>query len=123
VRAALGLVVVAATISACGSSGPHRSSSTAATAGAPVIAVKLTDAGCEPSDFSLHPGTTVFSVTNAGTTKVKEMEITDQRGNVRGDVEGVGPGRSGSFVIDLKPGVYRVRCPEDSRKIGTLTVG
>jgi len=88
-----------------------------------VIAVTLSDAGCTPESFSLHPGTTIFSVTNSGSTDVEEMEIRDQQGHVRGDVEDVQPGETRSFVVDLPVGSYIVRCPEDATTGGTVTVG
>jgi iron uptake system component EfeO len=90
---------------------------------APTIAVTLTDAGCQPSSFDLPAGDVVFTVTNSGTTKVKEMEVQDANGHLRGDVEGVQPGQTRSFVVTLKLGnTYRVRCPEDAPTGGTITV-
>jgi iron uptake system component EfeO len=92
-------------------------------ANAVVTAVKLTDTGCDPEDFSLPAGSLVFSVTNSGTTKVKEMEIQDAGGGrVRGDIEGVEPGQTKSFVVDLPAGTYSVKCPQDASHSGTLTV-
>ncbi|HEV3231946.1 MAG TPA: cupredoxin domain-containing protein [Candidatus Dormibacteraeota bacterium] len=87
-----------------------------------MISVSLSDAGCRPQDFNLHPGTVIFAVSNAGSTKVEEMEISDGQGHVKGDVEGVAPGQSKSFVVDLKAGSYRVRCPQDAPTGGTITV-
>jgi iron uptake system component EfeO len=92
-------------------------------AGAVVTAVKLTDSGCDPENFSLPAGSLVFSVTNSGTTKVKEMEIQNAGGGrVLGDIEGVEPGQTKSFVVDLPAGTYIVKCPEDASHAGTLTV-
>jgi iron uptake system component EfeO len=92
-------------------------------ANAVVTAVKLTDSGCDPENFSLPAGSLVFSVTNSGTTKVKEMEIQDTGGGrVLGDIEGVEPGQTKSFVVDLPAGTYSVKCPEDASHAGTLTV-
>lgn len=88
----------------------------------PVHAVTLTDAGCNPENFTLHPGYHEFRVTNPGSKKVKEMEVQRADGHVFGDVEGVKPGTTRSFVVNLKVGSYRVRCPEDAPTGGTITV-
>lgn len=119
-------VAAALIVAGCGGGGATSASTAAAgtpTSATPVIAVKLSDAGCTPSSFSLHPGTIIFSVTNTGSTDVEEMEISDQQGHVQGDVEGVQPGTTRSFVVDLTQGTYRVRCPEDAPTGGTLTIG
>ncbi len=123
---ALAVIAAAGGLSAgCGSSGsgPAATSGPATpTSTAPVIAVTLSDQGCTPDSFSLHPGTTIFSVTNSGSTDVEEMEIRDQQGHVRGDVEGVQPGQTRSFVVDLPVGSYLVRCPQEATSGGTITV-
>jgi iron uptake system component EfeO len=114
----------AACMAGCGG-GTTPSGTTAAgtpTSAAPVVPVKLSDAGCTPSNFSLHPGTIIFSVTNTGSTTVEEMEVDDEQGHVRGDVEGVQPGQTRSFVVDLAAGTYEVRCPQQATTFGTLTV-
>jgi hypothetical protein len=120
VSAALCLAAVAG----CGSPAATSSAAATATAGAAAgIPVTLSDAGCTPNSFSLHPGSIIFTVTNSGSTKVEEMEVQDQQGHVRGDVEGVQPGQTRSFVLDLTAGVYNVKCPQDATVFGTLTVG
>ncbi len=114
-------------VAACGGSSAAGTPTAPATgtgaAEAQAIPVKLSDAGCTPSNFSLHPGTIIFTVTNTGSTKVEEMEVDDQQGHVRGDVEGVQPGQTRSFVLDLAAGVYDVKCPQEATVFGTLTVG
>jgi len=119
----LGLAALAS-LAACGDSTASPAPTLDPNAPPPTtIPVTLTDAGCSPQDFTLKPGTVVFAVTNPGSTKVKEMEIQDAAGHVRGDVEGVGVGTTRSLIIELKPGTYRVRCPEDAATGGTITVG
>jgi hypothetical protein len=88
----------------------------------PVYAVRLTDAGCEPNRFTVHPGLVEFRVTNGGTDKVEEMEVQTADGHVVNDVEGVRPGTTRSFVVKLRVGQYRMRCPEDAPTGGTITV-
>jgi hypothetical protein len=84
--------------------------------------VELTDAGCTPDNFTLSPGDIEFRVTNNASSKVKEMEVQSEAGHVIGDVEGVTPGHTRSFVVNLKVGTYRVRCPEDAPTGGSITV-
>jgi hypothetical protein len=50
------------------------------------------------------------------------MEVQDNNGHVRADVEGVTPGHTRSFIVQLKLGTYRVRCPETAPTGGTITV-
>jgi iron uptake system component EfeO len=116
-----GTAVAAMFISACGSS-DKPTARPSDDPGPPVVAVTLTDAGCVPDNFNLHPGDVEFRVTNSGTTKTKEMEVQDPDGHVRGDVEGVQPGKTRSFTMKLNVGTYRVRCPEDAPAGGTITV-
>jgi len=88
----------------------------------PFRSVELTDAGCTPDNFTLASGDIEFSVTNNASTKVKEMEVQSEDDHMVGDVEGVTPGHTRSFVVNLKVGTYRVRCPEDAPAGGSITV-
>jgi iron uptake system component EfeO len=119
-RASLALAlapVLAATLAACGSS------SDAAPAGTRKVAVKLTDAGCEPATMKLDAGPTSFEVTNAGTARVTEFEVLDGS-KILGEQENLSPGLSGSFVVTLQPGSYSLACPGGkSAASGELTVG
>ena len=90
--------------------------------GPPVINVKLTAKGCVPENFTAHPGDVEFRVTREGSDAVAEMEVQNPDGHVVGDVEGVLPGKTRSFVVTLKVGTYRVRCPEEAPTGGTITV-
>jgi hypothetical protein len=114
-------------MAACSSSSGGSASTTRPTdqPTTPAIAVTLTDSGCVPTDFELHPGTVTFRVTNPqpGTSKFTEMEVQDNNGHVRADVEGVTPGHTRSFIVALKIGTYRVRCPESAPTGGMITVG
>jgi iron uptake system component EfeO len=121
--ATAGALLLAGALQSCGAASPSTSVRASSGPSAVTIAVQLTDQGCQPDTFNLHPGTIIFSVTNSGSDKVKEMEIQDQQGHVRGDVEDVGPGETRSFVVDLKTGTYRVACPQTATHKGTLTIG
>jgi uncharacterized cupredoxin-like copper-binding protein len=117
------LAAVAALVLMSCSSHDDESKSVPDDPSAPTVTVTLTDDGCQPSSFDLAAGDVVFKVTNGGTTKVTEMEVQDANGHLRGDVEGVRPGQTRSFVVTLKLGdSYRVRCPEDAPAGGTITV-
>lgn len=91
----------------------------------PTVDVTLTDAGCNPTSFTLGAGPVIFHVTNptAAPAKVTEMEIQHADGHVLNDVEGVQPGHTRSFVVNLVSGMtYRVRCPQDAKSGGDITV-
>jgi iron uptake system component EfeO len=105
------------TLAACGSD------SDAAPAGTKKVAVKLTDAGCEPATMKLDAGPTSFEVTSTGTGRVTEFEVLDGS-KILGEKENIAPGLSGSFVITLQPGSYTLACPGGkSASTGALTVG
>ena len=118
-RALVATAFVTALIAACGSS-DKPAARPSDDPGPPVVAVELTDAGCVPENFNLHPGDVEFRVTHTG-SKNSEMEIQDTDGHVRGDVY-LEPGRTRSFVMELKVGTYLVRCPEDATTGGEITV-
>ena len=120
--AVCGVLVLASCGDDAGDPEDNATASVTADSTSPTYAVTLSDAGCNPDSFTLHPGVVVFKVTNSGSTSVKEMEIQDGQGHVRGDVEGVEPGTTRSFVVDLKTGTYRVRCPQTATHGGTITV-
>jgi uncharacterized cupredoxin-like copper-binding protein len=121
------LVVVALVFSlgACSSSG----SSKARPADDPKtreITVTLTKSGCNPANFTLKPGPVVFVVTSPKSSAsgvATEMEVQNAEGHELSDVEGVQPGRTRSFAVNLEAGKkYLVRCPEEQRPGGTITV-
>ena len=117
------LALAAAVLLAACSSGEDENKAVPDDPSVPTIPVTLTDAGCQPTSIDLPAGDVVFKVTNGGTTRVTEMEVQDANGHLRGDVEGVEPGQTRSFVVTLKAGsTYRVRCPEDAPTGGTITV-
>jgi hypothetical protein len=118
-RAGLVAAFATALAAACGSS-DKPAARPSDDPGPPVVAVKLTDAGCVPENFNLPPGDVEFRVTHTGSEN-SEMEVQDPDGHVRGDVY-LEPGRTRSFVMELKVGTYLVRCPEDAPTGGKITV-
>jgi iron uptake system component EfeO len=93
--ASLGLV-------ACGGGGGK--------SGGRTVAVKLTDAGCEPASLTLPAGPTTFEVSNDGADAVTEFEVLEGD-RILGEVENLAPGLSGRFSITLKPGRFVTYCP------------
>ncbi len=106
VFAALALVLTACGSSSSGSSGNSGGSDPKTQQ----AAIKLVDAGCAPAKLTLKPGRTTFKISNAGTSKISEMEILDGS-TILGEKENLVPGLSGSFTLTLKPGRYTLACP------------
>ncbi len=119
--AVVAIAIAALTLSACGSSG---SGSDAASSGdTQQAAIKLVDAGCSPAKLTVDAGRTTFTISNAGTDKVSEMEVLDGA-RILGEKENLVPGLSGSFTLNLRPGHYTLSCPGGSTAAtGDLTVG
>jgi FTR1 family protein len=116
--AAIVVTAAALLLVACGSSDDD-----SAAAGAKQVAVKLTDAGCEPAQMKLDAGPTEFKVTNGGTGRVTEFEVLSGS-RILGEKENLVAGLSGSFTINLKPGQYSLACPGGkTAATGALTVG
>jgi FTR1 family protein len=117
--AAVVLTSAALLLVACGSD----DNKSAGSAGAKQVAVKLTDAGCEPASLKLDAGPTEFKVTNGGTGRVSEFEVLSGA-RILGEKENLVPGLSGSFTINLKPGEYSMACPGGkTAATGVLNVG
>jgi FTR1 family protein len=114
--ATLLVLVAALLLAACGSSSK-------APKGAKQVAVKLTDAGCDPAALKLDAGLTTFEVTNSGTARVSEFEVLDGS-KILGEKENLAPGLSGNFTLTLQPGSYTLSCPGGKTAAsGELTVG
>jgi len=114
----LALVALAAlVIGACGSS------SSAGSAVTERVTIKLTDAGCRPARLALDAGPTAFTVANAGTSRISEMELLSGS-RIVGEKEDLSPGLSGTFTVRLAPGTYTMACPGGTTAAakGTLTV-
>jgi iron uptake system component EfeO len=78
------------------------------------VKIRLTDAGCDPASAEVPAGAVTFSVENAGTTKVTEMELLKADGSIMGEAENVVEGVPGSFSLTLGPGRYTLSCPNGS---------
>lgn len=91
-------------------------------AGVHIVAITLTEAGCDPASFEIPAGPTTFDVTNEDAAIVSEFEILDGT-RILGEVEGVPPGLEKSFSLDLDGGTYTMLCPGGTTaQSGPLTV-
>jgi FTR1 family protein len=117
--AAVVLTSAALLLVACGSD----DNKSAGAPGAKQVAIKLTDAGCEPASIKLDAGPTEFKVTNGGTGRVSEFEVLSGS-RILGEKENLVAGLSGTFTINLKPGQYSMSCPGGkTAATGALNVG
>jgi len=113
-------IIVAASLSGCGSSSSEAAAE--GTSNAREVTVKLTDAGCDPSELEIPSGATTFKVSNDAADAVTEFEVIKED-RILGEVENIVPGFSGDFALTLQPGTYELYCPNgDSAERGTLTV-
>jgi iron uptake system component EfeO len=118
--AAVVVVLAGVLLAACGDSD---GGGAATAAGTRQVAVKLTDAGCEPASMRIAAGPTTFVVTNAGTSRVTEFEILDGS-KIIGEKEHIAAGLAGDFTLTLQPGSYTLACPGGTTAAtGRLTVG
>jgi iron uptake system component EfeO len=91
----------------------------AAVAAAPV-AVEVTAAACEPSDFTVPSGTVTFSIHNASAHAL-EWEILDGV-MVVVERENIPPGMAQNLTVKLAPGDYQITCGLLSNPKGSLHV-
>jgi iron uptake system component EfeO len=112
---------LAVALAACGS-GSGGSAAGGAAAGRRIVDVKLTDAGCDPARLDLAAGAVTFRVTNSGSDKVSEFEVTEGD-RILGEVENVTAGLERSVSLNLAAGSYGMKCPGGSTASeGTLIV-
>ena len=103
-------LAVAALAAGCGGSG----SGSGSAAKGQTVKVRLTEEGCDPASARIAAGSVTFSVENAGTSKVTELELLEPDGSILGEAENVVLGIPGSFSLKLEPGSYRLSCPNGS---------
>ncbi len=78
--------------------------------GASSIGVKASDTGCELSASTAPSGPITFTIENSG-SDVTELEIlAEDRLQIVGEKENVGPGTTPSYVVQLEPGTYYTSC-------------
>ena len=60
-------------------------------------------------------GPVTFTVANAGSSAVTELELLTTSGTILGERENIVPGIPGSFTLDVEPGHYVLSCPNGSQ--------
>lgn len=90
-------------------------------AGIARVAVRLTDAGCDPNALTAVAGAMTFDVSNQGSSAVTEFEVL-RDDKILGEVENVAAGFERSFTLTLDEGTYDTRCTNGEEEYGTLTV-
>jgi iron uptake system component EfeO len=89
--------------------------------GTTVIKVVLSNEGCQASPAKVPAGPATFSIKNEGGSAVSEAELV--RGTkILGEKEGLTPGLSGSFSLNLAPGDYEMYCPHAKSERSPFTV-
>jgi iron uptake system component EfeO len=117
VRTLVLLVGFVAIATGCGSS--SKSSDPGGSNSQPTIKMTITSDGCQPATITAKPGSTKFEVANDGAAAIDELEVKSGE-KIVGEAEGLAPGLSKDFTVNLKAGTYEVECP--GGKSATLTV-
>ena len=87
---------------------------------AAVLAVTVTDKGCEPDELEAPAGRVTFDVKNAGD---EELEFEVLEGNrVVDEAENIAPGFRRSLTTDLDAGSYKLICGTTKSRRGKLHV-
>lgn len=103
------VAVLGAASSATASSEPP-SDSAGDAGGITTVAIQVTDDGCPAPDGPFDSGAFTFEVENVSGTGVTEFEVLSGD-RILAEKENLPPGFSGSFTIELGPGVYTLYCP------------
>jgi iron uptake system component EfeO len=127
--AVLAGAALAATLTACSSSGSNpaggaKGSDKAATTSTNprVAAVSVTAAdGCTPDKATLQAGPITFKITNKDATAVSEVELLSGE-RIVGEKENIPPGFNGEFAANVTAGAYTLYCPGASPERRKITV-
>lgn len=111
VAAAALTALLAATVTACGSSDSDTQT----------LAFQLTGAGCEPRDAEATAGAITFEAENDGGSAATGVEVLDGEA-ILGRTAELADGSSGSFSLVLDEGEYTLRCIGEEGQDGVLTV-
>lgn len=102
----VGAVLSGLVLTGCSSSSKSADSSSATTQ----IKVKLSNDGCTADPATVPAGAATFTVKNEGGSAVSEAELVAGT-KILGEKEGLTPGLSGTFSLNLQPGNYEIYCP------------
>jgi iron uptake system component EfeO len=125
--AVLAAVAVALAVSSC-STGASRSGGAVASVVHGASQVKITlassngDDVCTLSDSTAKAGPVTFTVKNASSTAISEVELqSDER--ILGEKENLAPGLAAvSFTVTLTGGKYSIYCPGAKKQLQSFTV-
>lgn len=78
--------------------------------GPTVVAIAMTPEGCPAPAIEFPTGAFTFEVENVSAVGVTEFEVM-QGARILGEKENLPPGFSGSFSLNLQPGIYTLYCP------------
>jgi len=112
-------VVLAVLATSCASD--KDSDSPGSGGGATAVRVTLTDEGCQAEPASVPAGPTTFTIKNEGGSAVSEAELMSGS-KILGEKEGLTPGLSGSFSLNLGAGDYEMYCPNARTERSPFTV-
>jgi iron uptake system component EfeO len=116
----LGTVVTGILATGCASTAASTKAS-GEPAGTTAVRVTLSNDGCvvEPSLIAAGPAT--FTVSNNGGSAVSEAELV-VGSMILGEKEGLTPGLSGTFSLNLRSGKYEMYCPHAKTERSPFTV-
>jgi len=116
-----GLLTLALVATGCGSGSADAPAGSGTGAGATAVRVTLSNDGCQADPATVAAGPTTFTIKNEGGSSVSEAELVSGS-RILGEKEGLTPGLSGSFSLDLKPGSYQLYCPNAKAERSAFTV-
>ncbi len=94
---------------------------TAAGGGTTKIKVSLSNDSCTAEPASVAAGAATFTVKNENGSAVSEAELVSGS-KILGEKEGLTPGLSGNFSLNLQPGSYQLYCPNAKTERSSFTV-
>jgi iron uptake system component EfeO len=112
---------VAAGLLLAGCSSSSTTKTDAGGSGTTQVSVTLSNDGCAANPASVPPGATKFTIKNDGGSAVSEAELVDGT-KILGEKEGLTPGLSGSFSLNLQTGSFEMYCPHAKTERSPFTV-
>lgn len=82
------------------------------------LEVVITDTDCKVSANSVPSGTTTFTLKNQGTVRNEFEILADNKLQIIGERENLGPGTTTSYTVVLEPGKYFTACKKNM--VGSL---
>lgn len=120
-----GLLVTAAALgglvlTGCSSTGKS-ATDTAAGGATTKVKVSLSNDSCAAEPATVAAGAATFTVKNENGSAVSEAELVSGS-KILGEKEGLTPGLSGNFSLNLQPGSYEIYCPNAKTERSAFTV-